>query len=87
MIIYKSLYKPASLQIIRSITINNKNLQKLSLCYDVDFFKCGRPEGGAESENLDTYGYGGGGKRWAKICGCHCPYWMASDTCTLIEGK
>ena len=39
----------------------------------------------AQEENLDTYGYGGGGKRWAKICGC--PYWMASDTCTLIEGK
>ena len=35
MITYKSLNN--SLQIIRSITMNNKKFQKLSLCYDVDF--------------------------------------------------
>ena len=46
MIIYKSLYKllNKSLRIIRPITKNNKNSQKWSLCYDVDFSKkCGRP--------------------------------------------
>ena len=41
MMIYKSLYKSlnSSLQMIRSITINNTNSQKWSLCYDVDFSK------------------------------------------------
>ena len=71
MLIYNPLNK--SLQIIWSITINNKNLRKLSLYCDVDFStkKCGHPGG---SENSDRCGQGGGGKIWSTICGR--PLWM-----------
>ena len=61
MIIYKPLHKSLnkSLQIIRSITINNKNSQKLSLCYDVDFFLNANVRGEGWSENSDTCGQEG----------------------------
>ena len=58
MIINKSLYK--LLQIIRSIAINNKNSQKLSLCYDVDFFKMQTSGGGGL--NIRTRGVKNGQK-------------------------
>ena len=66
-----------SLQIIWSITINNKNSQKWLLCHDdnVDFSqKCGRP-GGRGSENSDTC-WQGGGKKGQKFADVFYHLWM-----------
>ena len=68
MIIYKSLYK--SLQIIPSITINNKNSQNdhYQLCYDVDFSeKCGRPGAGGVGLKIRTHADKGRGKNGQKF--------------------
>ena len=57
MLIYKLLYESLnkSLQIIRWITINNRNSQRWTLCYkyNVDFSKkCGRPVGGGSENSM-----------------------------------
>ena len=65
MVIYKSLNK--SPQIIRSKTINNKNLQNDHYAMILIFQKI-RTSGGGGFENQDICGQGGGGReKWQKF--------------------